>query len=321
MIRRRTAAAVALAGCLTFAIARASNEPAGGAAQGAPPPPQQPPPGPAPGRGGGGFIGAGPIDLPPVDTAAADRGRSVYAAQCITCHGTQARGGDGGANLVRSEVVLRDRYGSALGPFLKKGHPMQSGAASSTLTQAQTQDLMHFLRQRVNDGLRNSPTFQPGNVLTGDPKAGAAYVNGEGKCTQCHSLSATGGPATASSLAGIGTRLTPVNLQQRFVFPMTGRAGGRGAARPGGPGAAPVPNTAITVTITPASGPTLSGVLVSMDDFDVTFRDDAGVQRTVRRGPGVKVVKTNPYQFHIDLLERLTDKQMHDVVAFLETLK
>ena len=313
MITRKTAAGIALAGCLTFAIARA-------AAQQAPPPTPPPPPPPAPGRGGGGFIGAGPIDLPPVDAAAADRGRSVYAAQCITCHGTQARGGEGGVNLVRSEVVLRDRHGSLLGPFLKKGHPMQSGAPSASLTQAQAQDLMHFLRQRVNDGLRNSPTFQPGNVLTGDPKAGAAYVNGEGKCTQCHSLTATGAATTASSLAGIGTRLTPVNIQQRFVFPMTGR-GGRAGGGPGGPGAGPVPTTATTVTITPPSGPALSGVLVAMDDFDVTYRDQAGVQRSVRRVPGMKVVKTNPFQFHIDLLERLTDKQMHDVVAFLETLK
>lgn len=321
MTTGKTAAWISLAGCLTFAMAHASDR-AAAAEQGAPPQGRggaPPPAGPAPGRGGAAGLGAGPIDLPAVDPAAADRGRSVYAAQCITCHGTQARGTDSGANLVRSEVVLRDRFGSMLGPFLKKGHPLQSGSASASLTEAQAQDLMHFLRQRVNDGLRNSPTFQPGNVLTGDPKAGAAYVNGEGTCTQCHSLTAAGGATTASSLAGIGTRLTPVNIQQRFIFPMSGR-GGRGA-RPGGPGAAPAPNTATTVTITPPSGPALSGVLVQMDDFDVTLRDDAGVLRTVRRVPGMKVVKTNPFQFHIDLLERITDKQMHDVVAFLETLK
>ena len=75
------------------------------------------------------------------------------------------------------------------------------------------------------------------------------------------------------------------------------------------------------MTVTPATGPAISGVLVQMDDFDVTLRDAAGTLRTIRRAPGVKVVKTNPFQFHIDLLDRITDKQMHDVVAYLESLK
>src|SRR5215210_4251181 len=71
--------------------------------------------------------GVGPADRPVVDPAGADRGRHVWAAECVTCHGAQARGTDNGANLIRSVLVLRDRYGSQLGPFLKKGHPMQSG--------------------------------------------------------------------------------------------------------------------------------------------------------------------------------------------------
>src|SRR5918994_1645658 len=88
---------------------------------------------PPQGRGGGGMLaGAGPSDKPVVDPAAADRGRRTWASECITCHGTQARGTDNGPNLVRSVVVLRDRYGSQLGPFLKKGHKMQSGAASAS---------------------------------------------------------------------------------------------------------------------------------------------------------------------------------------------
>src|SRR3954468_7613150 len=77
--------------------------------------------------------GVGPADRPVVDPAAADRGRRVWASECITCHGTQARGTETAPSLVRSLVVLKDRYGSQLGPFLKKGHPTQSGAPSATL--------------------------------------------------------------------------------------------------------------------------------------------------------------------------------------------
>ena len=256
--------------------------------------------GPPPGRGGGG-MGAGPSDLPTVDAEAATRARAVYAAQCINCHGTQARGTDKGANLVRSLVVLRDRYGSELGPFLKKGHPAGTPA---TLTDEQIVDMANFLRQRVNDSLRGSPIFQAGNVLTGDPKAGEAYFNGEGKCSTCHGAS--------NGLAGIGSRLTPVDLQQRFLFPRTGR--GRGAAA--GP-----PTSAVTVTVTPPSGQPVSGTLVQLDDFNVSLRDAAGNFQSFRRTPALKVVKTDPLAAHIALLGTISDKQLHDVVAYMETLK
>jgi mono/diheme cytochrome c family protein len=244
-------------------------------------------------------LSAGPADLPVVDEAAAARGRTVYAAQCINCHGTQARGTANGANLVRSIVVLHDRYGSELGPFLKKGHPMQGGAAV-TLTDAQITDLANFLRQRVNDSLRGSPIFHPGDVLVGDAKAGEAYFNGAGKCSTCH--------GAENSLAGIANRYSPVDLQQRLLFPRTGRGRG-GAAR------------AVTVTVKPASGESVSGVLVEMDDFNVLLRDPSGAYHSFKRGPGLTVEKTDPLAAHVALLDTITDKQLHDVVAYLETLK
>ena len=142
-------AVVIAAGAIVSAAQAPQGPPPGGGRQGGPPP----------GRGGGMLAGAGPSDKPVVDAAAADRGRKVWAGECIDCHGTQARGGDKGPNLVRSVLVLRDRYGSQLGPFLKKGHTLQSGTPSANLTEAQVQDLAHFLRQKVNDGLRGSPLF------------------------------------------------------------------------------------------------------------------------------------------------------------------
>jgi len=280
-------------------------EPGRGRGAGTPAPAGAPP---APARGGGG-LSAGPNDQPPVDSAAADRARTVWAAECINCHGTQARGTDLGPNLVRSVLVLHDRFGSELAPFLQKGHTMQSGRSSTALDKSQIVDLAHFLRQRVNDGLRGSPLFQPGDVLTGDKSAGQAYFNGAGGCTTCHS--------TTGNLAGIGGRFSPIDLQQRMLFPVPARGGG--PAGRGGRGAAAV--SPVTVTVTPASGPAVSGVLVQMDDFAVTLRDESGVQRTFTRSPSVKVAKTVPLQAHYDLLDRLTDKNIHDLVAYLESLK
>lgn len=252
---------------------------------------------------------AQPLRTAPVDAAAHDRGAKLWVRHCIDCHGTQARGSETGANIIRSVVVNRDRAsstpGSVLGPFLQQGHPTQSGTPSSTLTQEERAALAHFLRQRVNDTMRGSPVFVPGDVLTGDARAGEAYFNGEGGCTTCHT-------PTSRSLAGIRSRVaSTVDLQQRMLFPM---AGGRGRGQAAGP-------NAVTVTITPASGPVVSGVLVEQDSFFVTLRDAAGMQQVIRRTPGMKVVTMNPFQAHIDALDRLTDKNIHDLVAYLETLR
>jgi mono/diheme cytochrome c family protein len=245
---------------------------------------------------------AGPPDRPPVDAAAADRGRSLYGVECITCHGSTARGTDTAPSLIRSLVVLTDRYGSLLVPFFRKGHPMQSGRPSASLTEEQAVDLMHFLRQRINDTLRGSAAFTVGDIVTGSAAAGKAYFEGEGGCTACHS--ATG------DLAGLAARVpVPVDVQQRMLFPP--RRSGRG----GEPS-----RTDVAVSIERPGG-ALSGVLVQEDDFFVTYRDAAGVVRVVRKGPGVIVKTTDPLHAHRELLDRLSDRHMHDLTAYLVTLK
>ena len=200
-------------------------------------------------------------------------------------------------------MVLHDRNGTEIGPFLKKGHP--AGAPATTLTDAQIGDLGQFLRQRVNDSFRGSPIFEPRNVLTGNPKAGETYFNGRGACATCHS--ATG------DLAGIGKKYEPIDLQQRMVFPRPPE--GRGGAAAGADVATP------TVTVTPKSGTAVSGVLFELNDFTVTLRDDSGVTRTFERTPGVTVQKNDPLAAHREMLDTLTDKNIHDLVAYLETLK
>src|SRR5665213_2019772 len=75
----------------------------------------------------------GAYDRQVTDPAAADRGRTLYAAECVDCHGPTARGSETGANLVRSNIVLKDHAGSELGPFLRKGHPLQSKKSLSLI--------------------------------------------------------------------------------------------------------------------------------------------------------------------------------------------
>jgi len=262
----------------------------------------QAPGGPPPARraGGGGLLAqAGSSDKQIVDPEAADRGKKTYIAECITCHGASARGGPNGADLVRSLVVLHDRYGSQLGPFLKKGHPTQS-MPSASLTKAQVEDLSHFIHQRVDDTLRTSPTFHAQNILTGDPKAGADYFNGAGKCNGCHS--------PTGDLKGYGAKYDAIDVQQRFLFPRPGVGRGSNIKR-------------VMVTVTPASGTAMTGVLDRIDDFTVSLRTPAGEYHSWSRTPGLKVKIDDPYLAHEQLLDRYTDKNMHDITAYLETLK
>ena len=315
---------------------------------------QEPPAGRGAGAGQGQGRGGAPAAQAPavpqvarspvVDQAAHDRGRALWASHCIDCHGSQARGSDTGPNIIRARVTNFDRSaveaGSVLGPFLKAGHPTQSQKPSASFTSEEVVALANFLRQRVNDTMRGSALFTAGDIVVGNPQTGEAYFKGEGGCAACHN-------ATTRNLAGIATRIPePVDLQQRMLFPFTG---GRGrGARGGPPGAAPnvappvgggpagaatataaaarpattpVDRNAVTVTITQASGSPISGALVAESDFYVTVRELDGTVRVVRRTPGMKVTKDNPLQAHIDLLDRVSDKQIHDLVAYLETLK
>jgi len=254
------------------------------------------------GRGGGPTLNGAPLDRHVVDPEAANRGRSVWVAECIECHGTSARGTDKGKNLIQSDMVLHDRYGSTLVPFLAKGHPMQSGRKSASLSQTDVADLSHFIHERVYDTLRGSSIFQPQQIVTGDAKAGEAWFNGAGKCSTCHS--------PTGDLKGIAGRYDAATLQGRFLFPRGGR-GGRG----GGGG------KQLTLTITPPNGSAVTGIPVVFDDFDVSVRDDKGEVHAFTRSPQLKIVRNDPFATHDQLLDVYTDKNMHDMLAYLVTLK
>lgn len=261
---------------------------------------------------GGGRRSAGPDDVQIVDPVAADRGKQLYIAECITCHGNKARGPNAnaapnqqGSDLVRSLVVLHDRYGSTLTAFFRAGHPTQSGKPSASFTTAEVSDLGHFLHLKVAETLRSGPYNQPINVLTGDAKAGQAFFNGAGKCSGCHS--------PTGDLAGIAAKYDPPTLQSKFLFPRTMSFGRRGGAIK--------PPKPTMVTVTPPSGPSVTGTLERMDDFNVALRDADGEYHSYKRTAALKIEKKDPYQAHVDLLDKYTDKNMHDIVAYLETLK
>lgn len=269
---------------------------------------------PAPGQGPGGGRGRGG-GAPPAagrgrgrgfDEAAIARAKPVYEPQCGFCHGNDARGRAGGPDLARSLVVLADTGGKELAGFLRAGRPERGMPAFPNLTDQQITDIAEFLHERL-EAARSRAATDTMASLVGDAKAGAAYFNGPGRCTTCHSIS--------GDLAGIGAKYDPPTLQGRLVNPRPG-GGGRGQA------AAVSPRAARTVTVTLANGQTFSGTLDYISEFAVTLIEKSGTRRTFKReGDVPKVVVADPLQAHFEMLRTFRDKDMQDLTAYLWTLK
>ena len=239
------------------------------------------------------------------DPVVVQRGKDAFGPSCGFCHGLTARGGDGGPDLARSLFVLSDEKGQQLGELLKAGRPNNGMPAFPNMSPAQVSDMAVFLHERV-EAARNREGTTPPNIVVGDAAAGAAYFNGAGKCSGCHSAS--------GDLQGIGAKYEPVALQDKFLSP---RAGGRGRGRGSEPS-----STARKVKVTPPSGPAISGTLISVSDFVVTLRDSGGQRRSFTRDGDVpKVEITDPLQAHLNMLKTITDKDIHNLTAYLVSLK
>ena len=239
---------------------------------------------------------AQPEAIPKFDSAAIERGKAAFIGSCGFCHGSNARGGEKGPDLVRSVMVLDDEAGRELGEFLKQGRP-EKGMPSFELAATQVSDIAIFLHSEVAAAaFRN--TYKILDILVGDPKAGKAYFNGAGKCSSCHSVT--------SDLKGIGAKYDPVKLQDKMIMPRDD----------------PKAGPQIQVTVTLPSGERIAGDLVRLTDFDVTLRDSAGVRHTyTRNGDSPKVETKDPLQAHIDMLPSYKDKDIHNLTAYLATLK
>jgi mono/diheme cytochrome c family protein len=247
-----------------------------------------------------------------VDQEAVDRGLQILVQHCGFCHGPTARGGSSGPDLLRSELVLNDESGKQLGEFLSVGRP-DKGMPAVRLSEAQVSDLATYLHAQVA-AAANRGSYKILNILTGDAKAGEAFFSGAGQCARCHSPS--------GDLAGVGAKYDPVTLQERILMPR-GRGAGRGDGRGGrGAGGRGGGGPVVTVSVTLPSGESYSGALLRLTDFDVMLRDDAGQTRSwLRSGDAPRVVVTDPLQAHADMLTRWTDGDMHNVTAYLASLK
>jgi mono/diheme cytochrome c family protein len=245
------------------------------------------------------------------DPAAVERGGKLYVANCGGCHGANGRGGAGAPDLVRSVLVLDDEKGILISPILRNGRPDQ-GMPKPDLSEAQIADIVAWMHvQTYAAGHRGTYAFL--DVVTGDPKKGESYFNTTGTCKSCHS--------PTGDLKGIASRYDAFALQSRWLQPRGGRGGGRG-----GRGGAASARSVVTVTVTLSSGQSFSGPLERIDDFNVSMRDSSGEFHSfdrafARDGASPKVEVHDPLKAHLELLGKYTDGDIHNLTAYLVTLK
>src|SRR4051794_17903306 len=229
------------------------------------------------------------------ETGAVARGRAQFTKTCSFCHGADATGGPEGPNLTLSTTVRHDVNGNLIGTVIREGRPAK-GMPPIPLQPDQIADVVAYLHARVTELDRRSAGKPPSSyglehLLTGDAAKGKAFFDGVGHCTQCHSVT--------GDLGGIAKKYPPVELQARFLYP---------------------PEVEQTATVTPSTGPAVQGVVVYEDAFTISLRDREGWYHSWPLST-VGVELKDPLVGHRELLGHYTEADMHNVFAYLETLK
>lgn len=240
----------------------------------------------------------GDFPRPPGNPEAIARGKQIFSVNCGFCHGSDARGGEGGPNLLRSPLVRNDQNGEAIYAVILVGR-IDKGMPKFNLTFDNAADIAAYVHS-IPTGAAADGAFDPKSILVGDAAAGKAYFFGKGHCSGCHSLQ--------GDFAHIGARFDPKTLQDNIVSAAAVSMFG-----------APVPTAPPrTVTVTLPSGEVIQGKLISVDDFDLSLIDSSGWHRTFRReGERPRVEIKNPMQAHLDMLRTWEDRDLHNLTAFL----
>ena len=219
-------------------------------------------------------------------------GASLFRQDCSFCHGRDAAGGESGPDLTRSHLVTRDVNGDRIGPVIRNGRP-DKGMPPFELSEQQVAALVAFVHTQqqnadANKGGRKG--VDVADLQTGNAEAGKRYFEGAGGCAKCHSAS--------GDLAGIASRYQGLQLEEQMLYPRRARS---------------------KVTVTLASGEAITGRLVYLDEFTVGLVDESDTYRSWRTRD-VKYKVDSPVDAHVELFPKYTDEDIHNLMAYLQTL-
>lgn len=225
--------------------------------------------------------------------SAVDRGNALFQQKCAFCHGRDAGGGESGPDLTRSKIVASDVKGDQIGTLVRTGRT-DKGMPAFSLSEEDIAGLAAFLHAQktiaeTRKGGRKG--VDKADLQTGNVEAGKAYFNGTGTCSTCHS--ATG------DLAKIGTKYEGLKLEERMLFPEDAKA---------------------KVTVETMQGEKITGTLAYLDEFTVGLTASDGSYRSwsTKRA---RFTVDDPASKHADLLSKYTDDDIHNLMAYLQTLR
>jgi cytochrome c oxidase cbb3-type subunit 3 len=231
-----------------------------------------------------------PQKFPP---ALIESGQILFQQDCAFCHGRDAGGGETGPDLTRSKLVNDDVKGEKIGAVVRNGRP-DAGMPRFSLTDDQIAGIVAFIHNQKtiaesHKGGRRG--VDVADLQTGNVEAGKAYFNGAGKCSTCHS--------PTGDLAGVANRYEGLKLEERMLYPRDAKS---------------------KLTVTLPSGQTITGELAYKDEFTIALRDDQGRYRSWPAG-SVKFAVDAPAEAHAELLSKYTDEDIHNLMAYIQTLR
>ena len=223
----------------------------------------------------------------------AERGGPVFLQQCAFCHGRDAGGGEEGPDLTRSKLVAADKGGDLIAPVIREGRP-EKGMPRFSFPEAEMAALVAFIHDQKTKAealVGGRRGVDVADLQTGNVDAGKAYFNGAGKCSTCHS--------PTGDLAGVAKRFEGLKLEERMLYPKGAKA---------------------KITVTLPSGETVTGELAYQDEFTVGMRD---ASHRYRSWPArlVKFSIDAPAEAHAELLAKYSDDDIHNLMAYIQTLR
>lgn len=221
------------------------------------------------------------------------KGAALFGKDCSFCHGRDAGGGESGPDLTRSRLVRTDVAGDKIGPVVLNGRP-DKGMPPFDRSQDQIASLVAFIHTQQKAAMAKSGGRKGVDVedlQTGNAEAGQRYFNGAGGCAKCHSPS--------GDLAGVASRYQGLELEKQMLYPRDAKS---------------------KVAVTLPSGETVAGTLKYLDEFTVGLVDSTGTYRSWRTRD-VQYKVDSPVDAHVELFDRYTDDDIHNLMKYLQSLR
>lgn len=219
-------------------------------------------------------------------------GGVVFVQNCAFCHGKDAGGGESGPDLTRSKLVSSDKEGEAIGVVIRNGRP-DKGMPRFNLPDAEIVNLVAFIHSQQDKAMSQTGTrkgVDETDLHTGNAEAGKRYFDGPGGCAKCHS---------ATSLAGVATRYTGLRLEEQMLYPRDVKS---------------------KVTVTTRDGHTWTGTLEYQDEFIIGLKDANGMYFSWPVDT-IRFHVEEPVEAHVTAMKKYTDDDIHNVLAYIQTLK